>query len=91
MMIRSFDAMVSAACENSLARLMFGKILEDSGVLRPSYCRDACETAYAEGQRAVGLVLFKMLHGLDEGLPLRCMREYGQWLAETYKEESNNG
>lgn len=86
-MIERLIDLTRTACADSASRAMLGKVLEDAGVLRPSYGGDPYETAYAEGRRGVGLLLFELLHACDEALPLRCMREYGQWLARVEAEK----
>ena len=70
-------------------RIFCGLLLEETGFLRNS-ARDspsAEDTYFREGERNVGQRVFELLWRAG-GDPLKCMAEYGAWLAEIEAREA---
>lgn len=81
-MITTEKELISALLDVPAARLLIGLIITESGYLNCAMRNTPDRTAFAEGERHVGQRVFELAWAADETLPLKCMKEYGNWMKE---------
>lgn len=81
-MITDEKTLMSELLKTQAGRIFIGLIITESGFLNCAMRDTTDRTAFAEGERHVGQRAFEMAWAVNENMPMKCMREYGEWLKE---------